>query len=239
VIRMANLNRKHETISPERTALAQAIEAARAAKAARDAAIRAEEPAMQAQWQARDVLEAAEAALREAKADGVKRAQGALTGGNVLEASTSVRAARGALTDAQDALDEATAARDGLNASRDSDDRLVSMSRFKVDEAKKALLRAEALPAGMALVAEVAELQRQLAAKGGALMWLMEQLVFPQREGYSGWHPMPADEAVRTVFYNFGKPPTTWDEWNSSSGAAEWRAAYEALGFDASVKFPG
>jgi hypothetical protein len=228
-----------EPRTPERTALALAIEAARTAKAARDVAIAASEPADRAVWQARDVLESAEAALREAKADGVRRAQGALTGGDVLEASTSVRAARAALTDAQDALDEATAARDGLNASRDSDDRLVSFSRFKVDEAKKALLRAEALPAGMALVAEVAELQRQLAVKGGALMWLMEQLVFPQREGYSGWHPMPADENVKNVFYNFGKPPTTWDEWNSSIGAAEWKATYEALGSDASVKFPG
>ena len=197
--------------SPERAALAAAIERrdAAAALAARlpplpgMAFVR---PGDDAVRRAEDAAEAARGNLEAARAAAVAQARG-----EAVSAPLTMREAREALFDAEDAVEVARAARDTMRQEEsDAVDRL-PLLRTLVSEAAKAVVAAEAAERAWRLVEQVERLQRQLVAAGSLLQAVVRAGVFPTQVGRGEhWPGDPLDERVRTVNGRLMSPPATW-----------------------------
>ena len=226
------------TLSPERTALAAAIEKHAAYLAECDAASRAEGLAEDVVYRARRAVDAARPAVEQAQAEAgrylVAKAQG--TAG---EAPRTIRQARDALTDAEDTLEAAIAARDAVKA--EVARLTTSWTDTAVTRAAKAVLQAERHAAARAVAAEVIRLQHDLVRVGQVLAFLVEAQAFPVIDAVGSNHGKPADEDVRDALWRCQhSPPLTWHElMQQSDGAAEWRAAVAALKTDATAPLPG
>jgi hypothetical protein len=220
--------------SPERQALASAIEARNArhqALAAMSAAVSAADKA----WRrARDARAAAASAVERAKSDaadfGIATAQG-----DTCVAPLSIKAARTALVDAEDEEASARAALDALD-SRAKQSPLRDTTWLAEENVRKAAAAVLATAPGIApLLAEVERLQRELADKGAALLFLASNHALDLADidlGFSG-EPSPA----RVVVNRLQWPMATWEGLTATS-AEPWKAALAALKNDATADLP-
>lgn len=232
--------KKRTAVSPERAALADAVARFKGAEARRNAVLKAEETAIRAVWEARTVMEGAEAAVTAAREEAVRQTVARLMGEDVAEASPVTRASQVA-QDARVRHEDAIAARDILNARRGEDDRAVQSAAMGLDSCVGAVIAAEAAPRAAALAAEVIALQRELAAKSNELFWLVDHRAFPQAEGYTGIAARPADNELRQALIRLHEAPVTaWtDLLPRPAPSVVWSAARDALRLDPAAPLPG
>jgi hypothetical protein len=236
---MAILRRKHDTVSPERAALARAVMDADTAAVVRNSAIAAEEPAKEAVWAAERALKAAQEALVAAKADAAGQAADALVG-NVVTLPVSLKQARAAVMEAEDHLEFVITARDALNERRYDKDGTVQKTNWKLDEAVDAVIRAEARDRAKSLAADLVRLHKETAAKADELMWLIKFGALPVVES-GALSGQAADDAVREAL-NRMDPHYRHNGWgvllSRPSPSDAWIDARAALKTNASAELP-
>jgi hypothetical protein len=180
----------------------------------------------------------ATAAVQSAK-DGVDQAAALATSyliakavGDAGAAPVTVKAARQALTDAEDALEAARNARDGLTQQVEDATRDLALARRRVSDAALQVLR-EA-PGLDHLVAEVTRLQRELADKGAALAWLIG------KGGVSVQDVQAKRSPAALAHDRYWVPPSSWKALlQGQPGPQPWMAALAALEQDATAPLPG
>jgi hypothetical protein len=234
--------------SPERAALAHAIAAAADASARKAALVNAGATADAEVRAARRAVEAATEAIETAKSNAARHLTDVALG-TAGEAPLSIRQARAAAIEAADHLEACLAAREALNAERvEGKGWSAENSRLDVEAAAVAVIRAEMAARGVALVAQVARLQRELVARGSALQWLSKAGVFPRsgRSDDNGYGEPAADENIRHTVWRMESTPSQWaiaDTLHAApfaipTGGQRWAAAFEALKCDASTVLP-
>jgi hypothetical protein len=222
-------------LSPERIALGVRIEASKAASAAVLAAASAYQIAEAATSEAHRTVEAAEAAVEQAKVDaGTYLA--AVAGGTAGARPTTIREARAALQDAQDGLDAALSARNLLRSQMTPGNGAPEMALMRLRDAAVAVLTVEAATSAAALVAEVEALQRQLAERGSALNWLATETGIFARGTFGGF----TDPGVGPALARLTTPPCSWGGLGDAhdAGRARWQDALAALMVDAQAELP-
>jgi hypothetical protein len=221
-------------ISPERTGLADLIEASKAASANRAALDSAYQTAEIAVFAARHALEAAEEAVEQAKSDAATFLT-AVALGTAGERPATIKQARTAMQDAQDTLDASISARDLLRAQMAQGDAAPGFALMQLKDAAAAVIRSEAPAAAANLVNEVAKLQAQLAEKGSALEWLSQADVFP-RGVFGGI----ADPVAASVLNRMTSPPCVWAGLSEQqhAGRRRWQDALDRLMIDATAPLP-
>jgi hypothetical protein len=221
-------------ISPERAELAARIEAAQSANASRAAVAAAHQTAELGVFAARRKVEAAEAAVEQAKSDAATFLT-AVALGTAGERPATIKQARGVLQDAEDELESAIVARTALNAQMAQGDAAPGFALMQLKDAAAAVVRSEAPAAAANLVNEVAELQAKLAEKGSALEWLSLAGVFP-RGTFGGI----LDPVAASVWNRMMSPPNTWAGLSAEqhAGRARWQDALAALMTDATAPLP-
>lgn len=226
---------KRAPLSPERTALADAIKARAARQSEADAREAAKAHAEAAVYDARRAVDAAHAAVREAPEAAVRHLL-ATAAGTAGERPLTAREARDALTDAEHHLEAALAASDESNATARSHD----LTDLRLTEAVQAVLRTEGAAVTNGIAATVARLQHELVVAGQALAYLIDIQAFPVSDQIGASYGKPSDAAIRTTAYRLQSPPMTWHEITPrTDGAAPWRAAVAALSTDATAPLPG
>lgn len=226
-------------MSPERVALAAAIEAHAEYLAGRDAVCAGVQPAWDQWREAVRAVDAAETALGDAPA-AFERYLKDKAQGKAGDRPPSIREAREGLADAQYAAAAADAARRAMQAEADKPVNL-SMTDIKLRDARQAVLRAEALPAAQAVAAEVIRLQNQMVARFHVLDLLVRSGVFPTVTEHGAAHGQPADPAVRAALQRVHsrQAVAAWDIWDVHANAADgWRAALTAIETDAGAPLP-
>jgi hypothetical protein len=224
-------------LTPERAALAAAIETWKA-RSAEIAAAQAAVTAADAVWRAsRQTRVDAAAAIEPAKAATAEHAIAAAMG-IAGEAPITIKAARAALTEAEDNEESAKAALDALTS------RLAEITRYSFAEGNvKAAAAAviAAAPETAALVAKVERLQRELVAAGDALLWLSGAgaLNTARIEVTPYRTELPPAAIVATRLQS---PPASWTdplkEIPPGAGRGPWLAAMAALQTDAAAGLP-
>ena len=222
--------------SPERAKLAEAIgnrDARRAELAAANSAVGKADAIWRA---ARQTHTEAATAAEDAKAGWAQHLM-ALATGTAGAAPLTIRAAREAAADAEAEEEAAKAALDAVRAHLENVQRFADLPERAVRESAAAVLRTSAPVAE--LIGEVQRLQRELVDKGLALLFLercgaldLENVPVP-----GGSVSSPAKPAITRL----QSPTSTWDELLKDpalSGAAPWRAAFEALLADAHAPLP-
>jgi hypothetical protein len=182
------------------------------------------------------LAEAAETALAEAQGNAARHAVDKALG-TAGAAPMTIREARAAAIEAQDHLDECRATRAALKT--DLDGRDTGLSALRVTDAAKAVIRSEMAERAIALAARVAEMQRELVARGSALEWLANAGVCPKVE-------RGADDVIRHVVQRMESAPNQWSigtiryatSFAQPTGALAWEAAFEALKRDAAAALP-
>ena len=221
--------KKPAATSPERVALAEAI-AKRDERRAHIAATAAAIGNAEAAWRDAGLRRsAAEAGVASAKAEAVERLTAGQPGAATAAAST-VKAARSAMTEADDDLEAAAAALDALRRRSDDLAQFSYLPEQRVAEAVSTVVRNS--PAVAALVAEVAELQRKLADKGAALLFLAGNLDMAN-------NPDGTTNATKLALTRCQTPMTTWKALLSAGAVAPWSEALAALAVDATAPLPG
>jgi hypothetical protein len=195
-----------QTRSPEREALAEAIRRRSAATARIERLTEAAEG--HSVWQAREAVEEAEAALKEAR----KREPQALVA-KVLgdPCGPSVQAALDALTGAKAALDLAEKTRDALDGQLQAAEAELGSANSALKKRIAEVVHSEG--AASAVLAEYVEARREVARLHEILSLLSSRNCLP-----AYWDT--------TVYY----PPT--------NAEAPWRAALAALENDADAELP-
>lgn len=242
--RGAPKGRQPDAPSPERTALALAIEAAQAVKARRDAAIATESPATAVVKAAEDAVADAAAQLGIAKASAARSVSASMLAGDVLELPPALRAARAALAEAEDRLDVARAARDHLNTRRSDVDTEAAAAQARVATARAAVIRAEGGARVKALTAELIAAQRRMVDLKNELEWLIKAGAVPVVEEPGSSFGTAADRELRVALFRStsGYIPLQGerleDLMSSPSPASVWSAAAAALEADAFAPLP-
>jgi hypothetical protein len=215
--------------SPEREALAEAIERHRNAtvrlaklKAAHK---RAEDDLYGADGAIR-TFDKAEIALKEAKANESKHLAAVATG----EADgDEVKTAELALAEADARWTKARKTRDGLKAEIEATEREIISLWDRRDKALRAVLRAEAADFISALMQQTRSLQEQIGANRAVLMLLNGATFGDDRE-------------AKQPVVDYLAAPAHPAEWNykvdKHPALAPWFAALEALGQDADAPLP-
>ncbi len=231
------LLRKSADVSPERTALAAAIDAHGAHLAQRDGARRAEGLADEAVARARRAFTIAEDEAEHAQSNTaqflIRQAMGVAG-----DPPRTLRQAQDAVADARSELDAAKAA---LEAIRVEVKRLdTSWTEGKVRDAAKAVMRAECSTAAMAVGAEVVRLQTALVQAGQVLAFFVKANAVPTIGAIGSMHGQAEDKLIQTAMHRMlNSPPLTWDEiMQQRDTAAPWRAALAALETDANAPLP-
>jgi hypothetical protein len=114
------------------------------------------------------------------------------------------------------------------------------LSALRVNDAAKAVIRAEMRQRAIVLAADVSRLQRELVAHGSGLQWLSRAGVVPERNG------APADETIRYTVLRMESAPKQWtlgtvryaESFAEPSGSLRWQAAFEQLKLDAAAPLP-
>ena len=239
------LKRKNEPASPERTALGEAIQAALAARRARDAALTTEEPAQRAVRAAEEAVEDARERLSAAKSSAADEATGRMLDGDVLELPPALRAARSALAEAEDRLDLARTTRDRLNTRRADLDSAVARTQAEVVVARDAVLRAEGTARAKVLAKEMLDLQRRVAAVADEIGWLAEAHAMELVDEPGPRFGEPADESLRYCLTRVDPwcRPLHGHNWvdlvPDPAPSALWAAAAAALETDPTAPLPG
>ena len=224
--------RSQAALSGERAALAASIVELAEAEARKVAIAGAEDRLWNVQRDAQTEANAATLALAEAQ----RAAVTALHDG-APAAPSSIRGARARLTDATDALEAARQARTELNARAADAEHDIESARRRRHNASLEVVRAEAFPSGMALVAEMLRQQRELARHAEALRWLLRAEVFSV-----GTVPGPAYGVLadKVVYLVAGRVPVMagWAEPGDERGDAVWQGWLDRLVLDASAALP-
>ncbi len=227
-------------LSPERTALADAIVYVTELRAQLLATHTAIDTAQPAVWAAIEALDAAPEVVERAKANAAIYLQEQARGLSPVPPQT-IREARNLVADAQDALDAARAAMTALEAERASLQSRMPMAEEAVRRAARRVLHAEAETFACALAAELAEMQRAMVALGDTVEWLAGAGAFAVVERPGGSYGRPEDEAIRMALSRLHTPPETWRGLARARPdpiAAGWVAAYAALQADATAPLP-
>ena len=227
--------------SPERERLASAIAAKRADDAQRAALKQAYSEAERRVFRQRDVGEAAAAALEQAKS-GQAAHLIAEASGRSEPAPVSIRAARAALTDAEDELAGFEAARAVLKDNLADAAQRPEYATTRVRAAALAVIRAEGQATARALVDEVEQLQQQLIRRGEALRWLArEARAFPLGDRPGIDFDQVLDPRVAAVLKRAENLSRAWSNlWpDQAAGRAPWLDTLAALEADAAAALPG
>jgi chromosome segregation ATPase len=222
--------------SPAREALAAAIAYHAKRQAEITGANKALENATAAYRAARDARDAAARAVEETR-DAATAFLIAKANGTEGAAPLSIHEARTNLDRAENDLASAKEAMDLLESKANSLQRYGDIPAQKVTEAVAAVMRDE--PAAQALVADVERLQRELAEKGAALLFLASEravhLDNVQTSRGSEFSP------ARTATIRMQQPPSSWPalaNYPNLPSIMPWRAAIAALRQDASADLP-
>jgi hypothetical protein len=221
-------------LSPERTALAEAITAYHEVEAVHAAVQRAADydgPAATAEHAAHEALERAQAALGQARQDAASHLVNASLGTASAPALT-VREARAAVQAAEDDVEAAVAARATIRGRLEPAAKAVESAQWRVDRCALAVVRAETDVAS--LLSELDALHRQVADKGRMLEWLIGHGGIPN-------HGPEATPGIIEISTRFWSIPGSWviaarNEQSPSTMA--WIAALDALKQDATTSLP-
>lgn len=226
-------------LSPERTALAEAIASVTELRAQLDATHKALDTAQPVVWAANDALDAAPELVERAKANAAIYLQQQARG-LAPEPPQTIREARNLVADAQDALDAARAAVTALQAERASLQSRLPMAEEAVRRAARRVLHAEAEASACAMAAELATMQRAMVALGNTVEWLAGAGAFAVVEQHGGSYGKPADEVIRMALYRLQSPPYSWNglALAQPGATAGWVAAFAALQADATAPLP-
>lgn len=203
--------------APARQVLAEAIAAHRAAQADHAATLAAVEAAEQAVLDARELHDAAEAAVAAAPQEAADHAQ-ALARGNAGPAPVSTRERREALLDAVDVLTAARSARDLLRERIPADAQRVALAEGRCKAAAVDVMRNECAGTAAELLAELARAQEATARIGR----IVESLVAAQ--------VVEGDGPAKLAVMRHTTPPCAWG-WQDRGAdpAAGWHATLAAL----------
>jgi hypothetical protein len=235
ILRLATARTTH--LPPERAALATAIEVWRAARDDVAAIERAVSVAYDNRSTATAARDTAAAAVAAARTDAVEHlTQAAL--GTPSTAPTTVRAARGLLAEAEEAVEDAQAVLDGLRARLDPAKDTLGHAVWSRDAAVIAV--AKSSPEVLALLGDVERLQTELTSKGAALLFLHQNNALEiGRPGSPDWQGNTrADIALNRL----NSPPRTWLALHNDiapAGEAPYRSWLAALTTDAAAQLPG
>jgi hypothetical protein len=187
----------------------------------------------------RDAIEAAKAALDQAQRDAVDHLV-RVASGTAAVAPTPIRAARSALTDAEDELSAATAARDALAVQLADVERYPDRGGRRVRAAAEAVIQAEGAERANALAGRVQHLQAELIREGAALSWLAKVGVFPVGKVPGHEYGRPTDARTAATLRRVEGLSRTWSNMaaDEALGRAPWDAAMEALLQDATARLP-
>jgi hypothetical protein len=221
--------------SPEREALASAIEV-RDARRQTLAAMETAVSAATVEWRrARDARADAASAVERAKVEAADFLT-AVAQGDAPAAPLTIRAARTALVDAEDEEGAARAALDTLTSrAANSPLRDPWIPEEHVRKAVAAVLMTA--PGVAPLLAEVERLQLELADKGAALLFLANNHALDLAGIDLGTRTEPSP--ARIVVDRLQSPMATWTGLTSlGTSVAPWRAALDALNNDAMADLP-
>jgi hypothetical protein len=220
------------TPSPERERLAEMIAANTAADNQRAAVVAAHQRAELAVFEARRSLETAEAAVAQSKVDAGTFLSDVVRG-DVGARPTTIREARRSLQDAADELESVVAARDSLAVQVADADRYPGLARDKLRSAARAVIAAEGIERAQAVVAEVAELRRDLASKLTEIEWLWLADVLPKNA-----FGQPSDSAVAAGLMMLQSSAWADQAAALAVGRARWRDVLDRLMVDAGAPLP-
>jgi hypothetical protein len=235
--RLAAVRQPPPPLSPDRAALAAAIDAWRTAQDEVAAITRAVDVARTAHSDARTKLDEAEAAVDAAKTAMADHLTDTAMGTHNAPPRT-IKQSRTALIDAEDDADVAKAALDALKARLDTAQQHLANCTIDREQALRAMLKAS--PEVAALLAEVEKLQTELVSKGAALSFLWKNhalsLGMPGLASYQG------DTAADLALMRLRSPPSSWHALHNDivpAREAPYRAWLSALLTDASAPLPG
>ncbi len=214
----------------ERVVLKQAIDDHAAAVAMAVAAQEAEHPLHQAVWAADAALEDARKALQGAKASAGDFAL-AVALGTAGERPTTLRDARNAVQECEDALEYARAARDAVEAKKPALQMVVGLALGRAQRARAAVIRAEARETAEALAVELKQRQAAVCETAALLHWLVGQGALPLVEAHGHSFGKLADEKTRSLLDRV-------DVVSGRSKLAPWQQWSEVLLKDASAPMP-
>lgn len=230
------------SLSPQRQALAEAI-AEHRARTEQIAALESAVEQVHHAWVASSKRkEKAEAALREAKDQAADNAVAAVLGKKPAGVTTT-KAARAAIEEATDDIEEATLADETLRARLQEAKTFLPLSEDKLQNAAAAVLRES--PEVARLTAAVTELQRKLADAGAALLFLDRIRALADRSVSVSGHDAPVrtdglPQEIVLAVQRLMAPPSTWNKLSAEvPGARPWHQALTALMTDASAPLPG
>jgi chromosome segregation ATPase len=219
--------------SPERGALAEAIErhAAATAQLARlKMALEASEGALYGDGGATRAVDRAEEQLKEAKAN-EPRHLAAVALGEATDDADPIRAAERALTEAQAQLDRARKTRDALTAEASDATSELDQAKRKIDDAIRDVFASEAGAAISSTLCEAAALQEQLGAKRLVLSFLREAC-------FETWPPNDQLKPIENFLFAPPYPLEASSATRAHPSLAPWRLAQEALRTDADAPLP-
>ena len=232
-------------VSPERTALALAIEERDGFEAELAAAQRATEPAAQAVENAEGAVEAAQAALEQSKSDAAKHLTSTALG-TAGDPPRSIRDARAALLDAEDTLEAARAAQSALMVQTAEIERRRLGIEVRMRDAVRAVVGTEGGQAARRAAQELARLQREMVMRAAELDALIASGAVPLIEEHGAMFGKPIDPETRAALYRLQSPPRSWHALQIgglhqpvTSDATAWQAAIATLGRDATAPLPG
>ena len=223
-------------LTPERRAVAGAQAAAHAEAAERAAAEAAMQPAIAAVWAAQRAVEVAEGDLAAARSQCAGDAATALMDG-APATPVSLRAARNALLDAEDALDVSRAVRAEVES------RLARANEKwageKLDKAITTVIATEGAARAKWLAGELTRLQREMMAAADELRWLVANGAVPvvDTPGFSFGRPLDPDLASALTRLEVVNPK--WDALiGEPAPRRRWINAMAALQTDATTPLP-
>jgi len=220
--------------SAARTALAERIAEFNTAETAHHALVAALEwdgAAVRAEADARDRLEAAEAAMEIAKGGAADHLVN-LAMGETGTTAPSLKDARAAIAAAEDDLNTTIAARQTLAARLAPAESAMHWARGKLDDAAADVVREHVAPDLDALFIETDALYRRAAENSNLIAWLIGPVI-PMHGPKA--HPRTVEISCR-----FTSAPSSWgsSQPRFSASRAAWQAGLEALKIDANAKLP-
>jgi hypothetical protein len=231
---MRSILNKAPSSAPERVRLAEAIATHAEQDRIHTLLSNAQGAADESVWAARAAVEAATEVLTKAKAGVGQHAVDALAG-LTSEPSMSVKAARTALVDAEDALEGANAAREALKTRTAVAGAECVLLKEKVEAAALAVIKAE--PGLEAIVEELDRLQREVLDKSEAFRWLVEKRMISTTDIKTGDYSIDRPLAI-FVKLRTERLQNEWKKDIQVPGALPWQQYLAALQVDANATMP-
>jgi hypothetical protein len=215
----------------ERAALAAAIERHDAAQRQLAANKSAQEQTIDTRIEARRAVEKSAAMIEEAKVNAATFLANTIMG-TAGEAPLTVKAARAAAQDAEDALEAALSAGAALAEQEKSAEREMRRAADNIDERIRDVVRVETGPAVPSLLKDAEMAQSDLIHKRVVLRHLLHNGSVDEAE----------KQAVKSFLHNTTLPGTygcvEYTDWERHPVLAPWSRAREALRQDADAALP-